>query len=174
MARFEHHVGKWLKYDRFGSNSSQPTLGSPLNLGDPWRPLVTCLIMVILAIFKITDKINHRRDTRHVLFPTVRFPGARQEGGCENGWFQDSNPCKYSILWLQKELLGYDCLLQEGLFLLNPGAQSLWIRKVQIPGGKGRQSYWVRWWEFWADSGSLRLLPEQTYHCPFPLILHCF
>ena len=26
---------------RFGSKSSQPTLGSPLNLGDPWRPLAT-------------------------------------------------------------------------------------------------------------------------------------
>ena len=38
---FEYHVGKWLKYDRFGSNSSQSTLGSPLNLGDPWRPLAT-------------------------------------------------------------------------------------------------------------------------------------
>ena len=34
---FEYHVGKWLKYDRFGSNSSQPTLGFPLNLGDPWQ-----------------------------------------------------------------------------------------------------------------------------------------
>ena len=48
---FEYHVGKWLKYDRFGSNSSQPTLGSPLNLGDPWRP---CLKMVILAILTIS------------------------------------------------------------------------------------------------------------------------
>ena len=38
---FEYHVGKWLKYDRFGSNSSQPTLGPPLNLSDPWRPLAT-------------------------------------------------------------------------------------------------------------------------------------
>ena len=38
---FEYRVGKWLEYDRFGSNSSQPTLGSPLNLGDPWRPLAT-------------------------------------------------------------------------------------------------------------------------------------
>ena len=139
--------------------------------------LVTCLIMGILAIFKITVKINHRRDTRHVLSPHRPVSWSPARGRLRefwNGWFQDSNPCRYSILWLQKELLGYDCLLQEGLFLLNPGAQSLWIRKVQIPGGKGRQSYWVRRWEFWADSGSLRLLPEQTYHCPFPLILHCF
>ena len=33
-ANFEYHVGKLLKYDQFGSNSSQPTLGSPLNLGN--------------------------------------------------------------------------------------------------------------------------------------------
>ena len=122
---FEYHVGKWLKYGRFGSNSSQPTLGSPLNLGDPWRPLVTCLIMGILAIFKITVKSNHRRDTRHVLSPHRPVSWSPARGRLRefwNGWFQDSNPCKYSILWLQKELLGYDCLLQEGLFLLNPGA----------------------------------------------------
>ena len=31
---FEYHVGKLLKYDQFGSNTSHPTLGSPLNLGD--------------------------------------------------------------------------------------------------------------------------------------------
>ena len=31
---------KILKYDRFGSNSSQPTLGSPLDLGDPWQPVL--------------------------------------------------------------------------------------------------------------------------------------
>ena len=35
-----YHVGKWFKYDRFGSNSSQPTLGSPLDLGDPWQPVL--------------------------------------------------------------------------------------------------------------------------------------
>ena len=29
---FEYHVGKWLKYDRFGSNSSQPTMGFPWTL----------------------------------------------------------------------------------------------------------------------------------------------
>ena len=46
---FEYHDGKRLKYDRFGSNSSQPTLGSPLNLGDPWRPLATCLKITILG-----------------------------------------------------------------------------------------------------------------------------
>ena len=49
---FEYHVGKWLKYDRSGFNSSHPSLGSPLNLGDPWQPLATCLKMVILAIFR--------------------------------------------------------------------------------------------------------------------------
>ena len=42
---FEYHVGKWLKYDRFGSNSSQPTLRFPpwtlATLGDHWRPLAT-------------------------------------------------------------------------------------------------------------------------------------
>ena len=36
-ANFEYHVGKLLKYDQFGSNTSQPTLGSPLNL---WGPSV--------------------------------------------------------------------------------------------------------------------------------------
>ena len=36
---FEYHVGKWLKYDRSGYNSSHPSLGSPLDLGNPWRPL---------------------------------------------------------------------------------------------------------------------------------------
>ena len=34
---FEYHVGKWLKYDRSGYNSSHPSLGSPLDLGNPWR-----------------------------------------------------------------------------------------------------------------------------------------
>ena len=29
-ADFEYHVGKWLKYDRSGYNSSHPSLGSPL------------------------------------------------------------------------------------------------------------------------------------------------
>ena len=43
---FEYHVGKWLKYDRFGSNSSQPTLGSPLNLVSSWRPLATIADML--------------------------------------------------------------------------------------------------------------------------------
>ena len=38
---FEYHVGKWLKYDRSGYNSSHPSLGSPLDLGNPWRPLAT-------------------------------------------------------------------------------------------------------------------------------------
>ena len=38
---FEYHGGKWLKYDRYGFNSSHPSLGSPLNLGEPWRPLAT-------------------------------------------------------------------------------------------------------------------------------------
>ena len=38
---FEYHGGKWLKYDWSGFNSSHPSLGSPLNLGDPWRPLAT-------------------------------------------------------------------------------------------------------------------------------------
>ena len=33
--------GKWLRYDGFGSYSSQPTLGSPLNLVSSWRPLAT-------------------------------------------------------------------------------------------------------------------------------------
>ena len=37
------HKTKILEFKnfRFGFNSSQPTLGSPLNLGDPWRPLAT-------------------------------------------------------------------------------------------------------------------------------------
>ena len=38
---FEYCVGKWLKYDRFGSDSSHPSLGSPWDLGNPWRPLAT-------------------------------------------------------------------------------------------------------------------------------------
>ena len=38
---FEYHVGKWLKYDRSGYNSSHPSLGSPWDLGNPWRPLAT-------------------------------------------------------------------------------------------------------------------------------------
>ena len=38
---FEYHGGKWLKYDRSGFNSSHPSLGSPLDLGNPWRPLAT-------------------------------------------------------------------------------------------------------------------------------------
>ena len=36
---FEYHVGKWLKYDRSGYNSSHPSLGSPWDLGNPCRPL---------------------------------------------------------------------------------------------------------------------------------------
>ena len=38
---FEYYVGKWLKYDRSGYNSSHPSLGSPWDLGNPWRPLAT-------------------------------------------------------------------------------------------------------------------------------------
>ena len=38
---FEYRVGKWLKYDRSGYNSSHPSLGSPWDLGNPWRPLAT-------------------------------------------------------------------------------------------------------------------------------------
>ena len=38
---FEYHVGKWLKYDRSGYNSSHPSLGSLLDLGNPWRPFAT-------------------------------------------------------------------------------------------------------------------------------------
>ena len=52
---FEYQVGKWLKYDRLIlTHLNQPwgphwTLET---LGDPWRPLATCLKMVILAIFR--------------------------------------------------------------------------------------------------------------------------
>ena len=59
---FEYHVGKWLKYDRSGYNSSHPSLGSPLDLGNPWRPLTTlgdpwwhawkCLKMAKMTIFR--------------------------------------------------------------------------------------------------------------------------
>ena len=38
---FEYHGGKWLKYDLSGFNSSHPSLGSSLDLGNPWRPLAT-------------------------------------------------------------------------------------------------------------------------------------
>ena len=38
---FEYCVGKCLKYDRSGCNSSHPSLGSPWDLGNPWRPLAT-------------------------------------------------------------------------------------------------------------------------------------
>ena len=38
---FEYLVGKWLKYDRSGYNSSHPYLGPPWDLGNPWRPLAT-------------------------------------------------------------------------------------------------------------------------------------
>ena len=46
---FEYHVEKWLKYDRSGYNSSHPSLRSPLDLGNPWRPLATCLQITILG-----------------------------------------------------------------------------------------------------------------------------
>ena len=38
---FEYHLGKLLKHDRSSYNSSHPSLGSPLDLGNPWRPLAT-------------------------------------------------------------------------------------------------------------------------------------
>ena len=69
---FKYHGGKWLKYDRSGFNLSHPSLGPPLNLGDPWRPLATCLKMVILTIF------------RH--FQACRQGSPRFKGDPRDGW----------------------------------------------------------------------------------------
>ena len=63
---FEYHGGKWLKYDQSGFNSSHQSLGSPLDLGNPWRPLATCLKMAIWGeigyfhLFWDWDTLIHR------------------------------------------------------------------------------------------------------------------
>ena len=49
---FEYHGGKWLKNDRSGFNSSHPSLGSPLNLGDHWWHAWECLKLAKMTIFR--------------------------------------------------------------------------------------------------------------------------
>ena len=68
---FEYHVGKWLKYDRSGYNSSHPSLGSPLDLGNPWRPLATCLKMTIL--WKTWGVVAASRNPMLLRLETPRF-----------------------------------------------------------------------------------------------------
>ena len=48
----EYHGGKWLKYDQSGFNSSHPSLGSPLNLGDHWQDVWKCLKIAKMTIFR--------------------------------------------------------------------------------------------------------------------------
>ena len=68
---FEYHVGKRLKYDRSGYNSSHPSLGSPLDLGNPWRPLATCLKMTIL--WKTWGVVAASRNPMLLRLETPRF-----------------------------------------------------------------------------------------------------
>ena len=95
---FEYHVGKWLKYDRFGSNSSQPTLGSPLNLGDHWRHTWKWPFWGKLAIFTYsgtvgnpnTEGLSGRNDCNLMPGEQVRY----YEG--DDLWF---NTCAANCSW---------------------------------------------------------------------------
>ena len=76
---FEYHVGKWLRYDRFGSNSSQPTLVSPLNLGDawglgdPWRPWLNMVKMAKIWKHSSLTFLNHFFLLKYFLDQTLHW-----------------------------------------------------------------------------------------------------
>ena len=57
---FEYHGGKWLKYDRFGFNSSHPSLGSTL--------IVCCIELTSSGTFR-----SFPRCLKMVIFP-LEFP----------------------------------------------------------------------------------------------------
>ena len=136
---FEYHVGKWLKYDRSGYNSSHPSLGSPLDLGNPWRPLATlggpwrpCLKMTIWG------EIGHFQACRQ---GSPRSKGDPRVGWEKNAWPHDKVLIQSSILshFDNSGKLNLKMDFQIFPFLLSTRWQSIIRRDVILGIGFGKE-----------------------------------